>query len=884
LGKRKKLLVWAGIFAGTAVIILIALFAAAQYLLRSDAVRGRISAEISRVLSGKADFSGMEIDYFPRPGLIFRDFRLSQEETVCRIPALAVYPRIISLLQGSIDIDAVEIGEPDCSIKISPEEDEPPLSFLKKLDEKIARVSEALPAGMTLLVEKGKVRFSEQGGGTFTCTDLRLKSSFHNQELNIELQCMAAEWGMVSLAGRLRYDPGSLVVEKLSGRIAGSSLSGMNGKIALRGAPYVELQADGAEFILDELYPWIVYKGWLKESRARLKNLGGSITLENLRFEGPLNKPGEWRFSTAGKAQKVNIESTSLPPLLIREAEFEATREKAVLRGAKADFLDTSAEISGEVSIRNFEIQSATADMSGQTGRETLALAKKYVDIPERAVIPARAGVEQCRVSWDRSGAWSVQGGFAPQGGPRVYLDLARTPAELNVRRLAVKDDQSDATFSLKIAGDGAESSFRGVLHGKTLDRLYSSGQPEGAVISGDLTASISRREPLRSTARGWLRAGNVFFPLERAPSVTAHSVSLKAAGSQFSIESADMSWGEQRFTAGGAFQTSPEGVTVDLSISSGWIDLDRLLGYILGDAKEEGDAGGRKEWDLPFRGALRVSADRLDYRKLTAQPLSAVVSIGPQRIGIEFTQLFICGQTVPGRVVITPDGISMSFHSKSVNQEAEPFLACYFKKDAGLTGRFDLDLDVTGHLKYPDSLQGNFKLTLREGRVLRFELLNRILQFVNLTQIFVGRVPDLEEGGLAYDRINIDSRIEGSKLLLKEFILEGPTLGLAGQGTVDFIDEDIDLSILISPLRAADYIIGKIPVVRYLLRGSLIAVPVGAYGDWNDPIIVPLDPSVLSQSIMDVFRRVFKIPIKILEPLRSLESPPASTEGSPGP
>lgn len=874
----KKRLVWIGVAAGAAVIILFVLYAAAQYLLRSDLVRSRISAEVSRVSGGRADFTEIEIVFSPRPGLILRDFRLSRPETACAIPALAVYPRLESLLRGNPEVDTVEIGEPDCRINLARDDKRPatPFSF-RELDENIARISQVLPAGLTLLVERGKVRISETGGGTLTCSDLHLKTSFNGKELPVDFLCTTAEWGRVSLKGRITYEPGIIGVENLSGAMGGSSVSGVTAKITLGEAPHLDLQAGGAEFIFDELYPWIVSRGWENRPRTRLKNLQGSLKLESLRFDGPLENPEKWRFAASGRTEKVRVDSTALPqPLLIREGRFGITQNELSLRAVKADLLDASADISGKARLRNFDVLSAAGEVSGKFGKDTIAWISEYAPIPEGVRIPPLISVPRASLRWNRNGVYSVQGTFIPQGGPNINLDLAHTPAQLDIRRLTVRDGKSDASLSLKIAGETAEGSFRGVLYGRTVDALYSNGQPEGSMIAGDLSARVFLREPLRSTARGYLRAANILVPLEQAPSFTAHSVSLKAAENLFSVESADLSWGEQRFTAGGAFQTSPENITVDLGISSGWIDLDRLLVYILGEEKREnGDEPDRKKpWSVPFQGVLRVSADRLDYRKLTSQPFGADISIGPQRIGIEFTRLFVCGQAAPGRMVITPDGISTNFRSVSVNQEAEPFLACYLKKDAGLTGRFDLDAEVTGHLKYPESLQGHVKLTMRNGRILRFELLSRILQFVNLTQIFVGRVPDLEESGLAYDRIAVEGRIEGSKLLMKEFLLEGPTLGLAGQGTVDFIEEDIDLSMLVSPLRAADYIIGKIPVVRYLLRGTFVAVPVGAYGHWNDPLIVPLDPSVMGQSILGIFRRVFKLPIKILEPLKSLENP----------
>jgi len=100
---------------------------------------------------------------------------------------------------------------------------------------------------------------------------------------------------------------------------------------------------------------------------------------------------------------------------------------------------------------------------------------------------------------------------------------------------------------------------------------------------------------------------------------------------------------------------------------------------------------------------------------------------------------------------------------------------------------------------------------------------------------------------------------------LFKELELRGPTIGLAGEGFVDMERKRIELTVLVSPLRTLDYVIGKIPVVRYFLKG-VVAIPIGVYGDYKNPIIVPLDPTAVGSQLLGILNRIIEAPAKLIE------------------
>ena len=105
-------------------------------------------------------------------------------------------------------------------------------------------------------------------------------------------------------------------------------------------------------------------------------------------------------------------------------------------------------------------------------------------------------------------------------------------------------------------------------------------------------------------------------------------------------------------------------------------------------------------------------------------------------------------------------------------------------------------------------------------------------------------------------------------KLVLKRRArVDGATMGILARGSVDLVDRNVDMVALVAPLRTIDAIIRRIPVLRYILRGSLVSIPVGIEGSWDDPKITPLPPSAVEKDMVGLLERILKAPVKIIEP-----------------
>jgi len=93
--------------------------------------------------------------------------------------------------------------------------------------------------------------------------------------------------------------------------------------------------------------------------------------------------------------------------------------------------------------------------------------------------------------------------------------------------------------------------------------------------------------------------------------------------------------------------------------------------------------------------------------------------------------------------------------------------------------------------------------------------------------------------------------------------------LEMAGQGEINLIDRKINFTVLVAPLKTVDRITKRIPLVNYILAGTLVTIPVKVQGDLKDPKVTPLSPSAVGGELFAIMKRTLGLPFKVIEPFR---------------
>jgi hypothetical protein len=258
-------------------------------------------------------------------------------------------------------------------------------------------------------------------------------------------------------------------------------------------------------------------------------------------------------------------------------------------------------------------------------------------------------------------------------------------------------------------------------------------------------------------------------------------------------------------------------------------------------------------------------------YGRFTWEPFQANIVVGQNGVEVNIEEAKVCGISTTGMVKVTDQQVSLDVQPTSKSGELESTAKCLLDETVRMTGDFELKGRIFGEAKPKDlfsALGGNLQFQAKDGQIYYFVELARILEFINLTEVYRGKIPGFKKESLPYELFTVVASLQNGKLIIKEATLDGHTLQLAAQGDVSLAEAKVDLTVLVAPLRTIDRIINFIPLVRYILAGTLLTIPVKVSGDLKDPKVTPLSPSAVGSELLGIMTRTLKLPLHIIQPL----------------
>ena len=165
-------------------------------------------------------------------------------------------------------------------------------------------------------------------------------------------------------------------------------------------------------------------------------------------------------------------------------------------------------------------------------------------------------------------------------------------------------------------------------------------------------------------------------------------------------------------------------------------------------------------------------------------------------------------------------------------------------------------------------ALQGNLEFSARSGNILRDPVLAKVFSLLNVTEMLRGKMPDLASNQLPYDSLTIKADLQDGNLVLNETVLSGPTVGIVGAGTVHLIDKKVDLKLIVAPMRTLDFIVEKTPIIKNIMGGKLITVPVRIAGDWKNPDVTMLSAAAVGSRLLEIMKNTVLLPVELVEPV----------------
>jgi len=334
-------------------------------------------------------------------------------------------------------------------------------------------------------------------------------------------------------------------------------------------------------------------------------------------------------------------------------------------------------------------------------------------------------------------------------------------------------------------------------------------------------------------------------------------------------LEKAVLELDEKPLVLRGSVGTGEEGVDLDLEIHGDEIRWEELPG--LDEKNESVPVKGSALREPAIRGNVTVSLKTLRFGSLAWQPFEADVTIAGRQVSATVRKSRLCGISTPGTLLYGPEGLSLHMKPSAAGQSLEETLSCLFGASRLASGTLSGDGDIRLEGRGKDllgSLSGTARGKAEKGRIYRMNLLARILAVVNITEILRGKLPDIVTKGFAYDSALVRAVFENGSCLIEEGVIDGASVEIAFTGKIDLPSETMDVTVAVAPLKTADFVVKQIPVIRDILGGNLVAIPVRVTGNLKDPSVIPLEPSAVGAGLLGILKRTLKLPVRLIEPL----------------
>jgi hypothetical protein len=693
-------------------------------------------------------------------------------------------------------------------------------------------------------------------------------------QMNIIARYAPLPFPLKITGGQFSFDEKSLKIASLDGSLGNSSFSQLTAQLILNNASDLEIAAGQLVIDADEMYPWVSSFEKIKPFLKDILSVRGTLVVSSVNLMGPLYQFKDWQFLLTGEAKKLTLDSTSLPG----RAEdihgvFRITHNELSLKNIRTKILDSLLTVSG--TLKNFPADIHTMDLTlqGEIGPKVTSWFSALIELLPEMEIRAPVSVTDATLLWEKNTRTMFDGRLIFGQGTRVSVSMTKTPDELSVHEITIKDRNSDVTAGIMLNKKTIDITFKGILTSNTIDIIFMNSMFSNAALQGDFRTHIIFKYPKQSTAEGILQGTNLFIPWGRDIPLVLQNIDLKAQGKSLIVNNIQLLLDEKKFTGMGTIHTSPSWFIVDIDLSSDRIDWETVQSIIQAtDYEDNNDNAGLME-NVPVRGTLRIRSDFLTYRQFTLEPFHADVSFDGDTVHMKTKKAALCGISTTLNLNITDQGAELDIVLSAKNLQFKPTVACLTEKRADITGTFEMQAHLKAKGTIDDianTLNGSFTMTAKNGKILKSQSLDKTLDLLNETENFKGRFPDLDKEIISYHSLTIRGRLQEHRLEVAEGILDAQSLIIFFRGQLELYKRTLDLNVLVSPFKTVHRIVRKIPILGYIVSGNLVSIPVKIQGDIKDPEVTFLSPSVIGSEFLGIIERIIKLPITLIEPVFS--------------
>ncbi len=674
--------------------------------------------------------------------------------------------------------------------------------------------------------------------------------------------------------GSFSYEGKGVAVKNLAGTIGKSALSGLSARLQTGERAFLDIQSGKGNIDTKEVHAWLTSYEKLKEPLRKIESLSGRLNLSSLMFQGLVMNSKDWDFKVSGSAERLMIKTSLLPGALnVNSGRFETQTGKLTIADAGISFLDASSVISGSLNTSLESVSKGDIRFSGTFGPKALHWLQTAFSIPEYVRTDQTISASEARLTWQDKGEATFQAALKTEFGQSVAIGLTKGRDRLVISRLDISDTVSKALLSFDLQENRKELNFKGRLDTSTAAGLITTPQVQGGMVKGEITADYSEGDVAGIIAQGRLQGEKIVLPWKKEMPLRIDSLDMSAEKGSITISSARLMLNDNAIFLKGNIASKTVGLVVDMDISSDRIVWDAI-------AKPDGDSlkeqqQGKKKKPVTVQGVVRLKAAIFEYGGIQAAPFNADIVMSAKKTDIKVGRSGLCGINMTGDISLSAGEangeIALDIRFDAANQELKPTVLCLSKSRSDATGHFTVKGQVKGRGRAEDLkkvVEGKIDFSADHGTVYRYKTLDTVFDFLNKGEEFKGQLPDLDKSELSYELFKINASVGNGSLIVEEAIFDSALIEVVAQGSLNLIDNQLDLNVMVAPLRQVNKLIGKVPIVGTVFGGSVITVPVRVTGTPADPQVTYLSPSAVASGLVGMMKRTLNLPVSILSPL----------------
>lgn len=567
--------------------------------------------------------------------------------------------------------------------------------------------------------------------------------------------------------GNFTYDENRVGVSQLSGKLGKSAFSALSGSLGLDSKKDLALASGQATLHLAEIVPWLAS---VEEMAAASKYYGGGksiVTLSQVKLNGPLFSPAKWHFNLSGDVEDLLLKN--MPgrpgPLKVASARFKADPKTFNYTKGDISMLDGVWNISGTHKnyFKGFD-KNVRLKFNARLGAKSVQWLSQSFDLPDEIHIRPLT-LSNSRINYVSNVEKTISAELAIKGGLKISTDLVLGADQLDLKKLFIRDNASQATIGLSRRNNLLTFSFKGNLNQTTLDPVLTENPWLTGSIKGDFKAHIDMNHLPASAVWGELKGKGLAYPLKPDTPLTINDLALTASTHKINLQSADVNLGGNQLKAAGTITRTARNALLDMDIRADSLDLDQMIHALSDNGSQTRGEKAPGSRAFPIQGKIRLKADQFKIGRFSWQPLHADIRLKNDTADITLQKAALCGITTPGTLTISPPNIEFDIAAEAKDLKLDPARACLAGETFKADGTFNLNGRFQGRGKAGDLLKtstGQVTFTAADGHIYHDVVMLEVLKFLNTINVFDGQanVKDMNKKGFDYHSFRVKAKL----------------------------------------------------------------------------------------------------------------------------